>query len=496
MKKRGKTIVWLCSESVPYAKSGGLADVSGALPEALAQRGHDVYVIMPYYPQIMWKYNHELKVRYQNLVVPISYWNEWAQILEIKRSERLRFLFIEFHRYFDRPFLYDYYGKEYEDNADRFIFFSRAAMQAILALKLKPDIIHANDWHTALACVYLRSHLYRGFENFSKCASVLTIHNIAYQGNFSKFKIDLTGLGWSYFNYHCLEFYDNICLLKGGIMTAQKVNTVSPTYALETLSPEYGFSLDGPLRERAIHGDYCGILNGIDVNEWNPETDKLIPKNFSINNLEGKKKCKTELQKAFSLEENPNISLFGIVSRLAYQKGIDVFAASAERMLKEGDPVQFAVLGTGENYLESWLSRLAGAYPGKFAVYIGFNNKLAHLIEAGSDIFVMPSRYEPCGLNQMYSMRYGTAPLVRATGGLDDTVKNFDINNPSSSTGFKFWDLNTVSLLNTMRWASSVYYNEPNAFNAMRKNMMQQDFSWNKTAGEYETLYDHALGRL
>ncbi len=493
MKK--KTIVWICSEAAPFAKSGGLADVSGALPAALADRGHHLHVIMPFYPQIMGRYNQKLKVRYQGLGVPLGHWNEWAQILDIRISERLCFHFIEHHRFFDRPSLYDHNGVEFADNPERFIFFSRAAMQAVLAMRLKPDIIHANDWHSALACVYLRSPLYRQFDNFSHCASIVTIHNIAYQGNFEKSKMPLTGLGWQYFNSHCLEFHDRLCLLKGGVMTAHAVNTVSPTYALETLSPEYGFSLDPSLRERAMNGDYKGILNGIDSDEWNPESDKLIPSNFTRERMAGKKVCKRKLQREMSLPERSDVPLFGLVSRLAYQKGIDIFASCVEEALLK-DEMQFVILGSGEPFLQTRLSYLASKHPEKIAVKIGFDNRLAHMIEAGSDIFLMPSRYEPCGLNQMYSMRYGTAPLVRATGGLDDTVSNFDYANPSASTGFKFWDLNPRSLLDTMRWAASVYRNKPQSFKAMQKNMMLQDFSWNRTAGEYEKLYDNAAGRL
>ncbi len=490
-----KTIVWLCSEAVPFAKSGGLADVSGALPTALAARGHNVFVIMPYYPKLMGDYNWKLKVRHANLGVPLGTKTRWAQILELKFSDRLTFLFIEHHDYFDRPELYESGGRDFSDNAERFIFLSRAAMQAILALKLKPDIIHANDWHTALACVYLKSHLYKDLPNFSKCASVLTIHNIAYQGNFSKSLIQLTGLGWEYFNFHCLEFYDNICLLKGGIMMAHMLNTVSPAYALETLSPQFGFSLDSPLRERAFHGAYRGILNGIDTENWNPETDNLIPKNFSDSDMSGKKICKKALQKEFSLPISTSTPLLGIVSRLAYQKGIDVFASAAEEMLKYDD-VQFVILGTGEPWLQSKLQHLATTYPAKFAVRIGFSDKTAHMIEAGSDLFVMPSRYEPCGLNQMYSMRYGTAPIVRATGGLDDTVKNFSAENPGDSTGFKFWELYPQALLGTMRWAASVFRDQKKSFAKMRGNMMKQDFSWDSTASKYEELYEDAINRL
>lgn len=487
-----KTIVWVTSEAVPYAKSGGLADVSGALPAALAERGHHVYVIMPYYPKLMGKYNHELKVRHQLLGVPFCGRTEWAQLLEHKISNRLSYIFIEYHHFFDRSSLYDWNGTAYGDNPERFIFFCRAAMQAVLALELNPDILHVNDWHAALCSVYLISHLYRNYANFANCASVLTIHNVAYQGTYNKSYLYCTGLGWEYFNYHCLEFYDNISFLKAGIMTSHMVNTVSPSYALEILSPYHGYLMDSALRERAAQGAFHGILNGIDVNVWNPETDKFIPKNFSKDNMSGKKTCKAELQKMFSLPQRPDSPLFGIVSRLVYQKGIDIFANAVQDMLLYDD-VQFVIIGTGESWLQNRLCQLAAKYPAKLGIQIGYSDETAHLIEAGCDFFVMPSRYEPCGLNQMYSAHYGTAPIVRATGGLDDTVCNFDISKPWISTGFKFWDLNPQALLNTMRWAASIYRLHPKEFRQMQINAMSQDFSWNHTASLYEKLYDEAL---
>ncbi len=493
--KEARNIVWLCSECTPYAKSGGLADVSGALPDALASRGHKVTVIMPYYPQLMTRFNNTLKVRHRMLGVPFRGGIEWAQILEHPAEGGISRYFIEFHKYYDRPSLYDWNNWEFGDNADRFIFFCRAAMEAIRALGISPDIIHANDWHSALACVYLRSGLYNALDNFSRTASVLTIHNLAYQGDYHKNTMPLTGLGWEYFNYHCLEYYDRVNLLKGGIMTAHMVNTVSPSYALETLSPEGGYGLDGPLRERAFNGAYRGIINGVDSDVWNPETDPLIPKNYSAGKIRGKDACKAGLQKEFGLPVRPDVPLFGIVSRLAYQKGIDIFADAVEDMLKYDD-AQFAVLGSGEPQLHDRLSWFCWKYPEKFRAWIGYNEKYSHMIEAGSDFFVMPSRYEPCGLNQMYSMLYGTAPVVRATGGLEDTVANFDPSSPEKSSGFKFWDLNPGALLGTMRWAASVYRDRPIEFKRMRSGMMRQDFSWNHTAALYEELYKDAIGRV
>ena len=365
-------------------------------------------------------------------------------------------------------------------------------MQAVLALNLNPNILHTNDWPTALCNIYLRSPLYWNEDNFKNCRSVLTIHNIGYQGTFDKSNLFLTGLGWEYFNKSCLEYHDQLNFLKAGIMTADMVNAVSPTYAKEILSPDYGFTLDSTLQHVDYMNKLRGILNGIDVDEWNPATDPLLPAHYSVDDLAGKAACKEALQKEFGLNVDPAVPIFGIVSRLASQKGIDVFGDVIESILHE-DKVQVAILGTGDPGLEGHLSYLNGKFPGKFSVYIGYDNKLAHLIEGGSDFFVMPSRYEPCGLNQMYSMRYGTVPIVRGTGGLEDTITNYDHNNLDNSNGFKFYDLAYDALKNTLKWAISVYYNEPENLKRLIHNGMKKDFSWHKTASEYETMYEDSF---
>ena len=485
-------IVWTTSEAAPYAKTGGLADVSYSLPYALAENGHNVSVFMPYYPQVMAEKCESTECIYELLGVPFGNGNEqWARIRRHKRSENLSFYFIECDRFFDRPKLYDWDGNEYSDNAERFIFLSRAIMQAILALDIKADVLHCNDWHTALCNVYLKSSLYNSFNNFSQTKSIMTIHNIGYQGIFDKSNLYWTGLDWSYFNVQCFEFYDQLNFLKAGVLTADMVTTVSPTYAEEILSLEYAFGLEHPLRHKAGQGKLRGILNGIDVKEWAPETDKLIPHNFSHQDLTGKALCKMELQKEFGLDVRPDTPLYGVVSRLAHQKGLDIFISSIDEMLKEDD-VQFVIIGSGERWQEKALSDYAKAYPDRFACYIGYNNKLAHMVEAGSDFFVMPSRYEPCGLNQMYSMKYGTLPIVRSTGGLEDTVNNYSAEHTNIATGFKFFDLYPAALRDTMRWAASVYRNDKLAFAQMISNGMTTDFSWHHTAVKYEALYQHA----
>lgn len=485
-------IVWTTSEAAPYAKTGGLADVSYSLPYALAENGHNVSVFMPYYPQVMAEKCDDTECVYELLGVPFGEGNEeWAQIRRHKISDNLSFYFIAFDRFYDRPKLYDWQGVEYSDNAERFIFLSRAIMQAVLALDIKVDVLHSNDWHTALCNVYVKSDLYNKYKNFSETKSILTIHNIGYQGVFDKANLPLTGLSWDYFNVNCFEFYDRINFLKAGVMTSDMVTTVSPTYAEEILSTEYGFDLEQPLQHRAAEGKLRGILNGIDVLEWNPEVDKLIPYNFSHNDLAGKVLCKAELQKKLGLEVRPDVPVYGVVSRLAHQKGLDVFLECIEEMLEEDD-VQFAIIGSGDPAQEAALAKYAKAYPSKFGCHIGYSNKLAHMVEAGADFFVMPSRYEPCGLNQMYSMRYGTVPIVRATGGLEDSVINYSGSRVNNATGFKLYDLYPASLRHTMRWAASVYRDDKSAFEEIVINGMKMDFSWESTAVEYEELYQHA----
>ncbi len=483
-------IVWVTSESTPFAKTGGLADVSEALPKALAARGHHVSVIMPWYPQKMSRMGLRFSAVYDNLKVPFDGGEEWARILEYDKAPGLKYYFVEFNRFYDRPTLYDWGGTEYSDNAARFIFLSRAAMEICVHLKLEPDILHANDWHSALCCVYLKSELYA--QSLPGCRSVLTIHNVGYQGSFDKGNLFWTGLGWQYFNYMCLEFYDRINLLKGGIMTADMVSTVSPTYAREILSRNFAFGLEGPLQNAAFRGKLRGILNGIDVSVWNPRTDRLLPARYSEDSLEGKALCKQVLQNQFGLVCDPNRPLFAVISRLAFQKGLDILADSLEDILPYDD-WQFVILASGDKALEARCRSLAERFPGKLAAFLGYaGDASAHLAEAGADFFVMPSRYEPCGLNQMYSMAYGTLPVVRHTGGLADTVVNYDRNAPSKSTGFVLWDLNRESLRETLRWAAGVWYSSKDHIALMRRCGMTADFSWNHTAEQYEKMYNDA----
>ncbi|UDQ99133.1 glycogen synthase GlgA [Lentisphaerota bacterium WC36G] len=487
-----KNIVWVSSEVHPYAKTGGLADVVASLSLQQSKMGHNVSVIMPFYRQQIADLNIKFNKKYDLLEVPFGFHTEWAQVLEHRVNKNLKFYFIEFDRFFDRPTLYDYNGSEYSDNGQRYIFFSRAAMETVKLLNIKADILHTNDWHSALCCVYLKSDLYSHLPQFKKCRSVLTIHNIGYQGRIDKSNMYWTNLGWEYFNFQCLEYYDCINLLKGGILTADMVNAVSPTYADEILSSEFSFGLDGPLRHCASRGKLRGIINGIDIERWDPTSDELIEANFSYRTItKGKAKCKADLQKDFNLPIRADIPLFGTISRLADQKGLDVLAKCLEKMLANND-IQFVLLGDGDDYLEKYFQYLRDRFPAKVGVYLGYNDKLAHEIEAGCDMFLMPSRYEPCGLNQMYSMRYGTVPIVRATGGLEDTVNCYSVEKISKATGFKFYDLHLNALRNTIEWACEVYLNKPKDFRKMQINGMKEDFSWQHTAKLYELLYEDA----
>ena len=487
-----KNIVWVSSEVHPFAKTGGLADVVASLSLQQSKMGHKVSVIMPYYRQQINRLNIKFDKCYNLLGVPFGFHTEWAQLLEHKVSKNLTFYFIEFDRFYDRQTLYDYNGSEYSDNGQRYIFFSRAAMEAVKMLNIKADILHANDWHSALCCVYLKSDIYRNHIAFKNCRSILTIHNIGYQGRIDKSNMYWTNLGWEYFNFQCLEYYDGINLLKGGIMTADMVNTVSPTYADEILSNDYSFGLDGALRHCASRGKLRGIINGIDDERWNPATDNFLKANYNAKTItKGKAQCKTQLQKDFNLPIRADVPLLGTVSRLAEQKGLDVLAKVMEKFLRNND-VQFVLLGDGDTYLENFFQYLQQRYPAKVGIYLGYNGKLAHEIEAGCDMFLMPSRYEPCGLNQMYSMRYGTVPIVRATGGLEDTVHCYSQGNLKKATGFKFYDLHVNALRNTIEWACDVYCNKPKDFKKMQINGMKEDFSWKHTAKLYELLYEDA----
>lgn len=481
-------IVMISSECVPFAKSGGLADVVGALPAALRALGHEAIVIMPKYRDI-----DAEKYYLRPFLAPMGVWmgdaEEWCAVYTTETPDGVPVYFIESDKYFDRPGLYhDADFNDYQDNPRRFGFFTRAALQLCIDMEFKPDIVHAHDWQAALAPAYLKIW---HWDNpvLGDAASVLTIHNIGYQGVYSAAHYDYLGLQWGNFTSDKFEDHGRINFLKGGIRYADVVNTVSPGYAQQTRTPEYAHGLAPYLNDKG--GNYLGILNGVDYRQWNPEVDKLIPARYSVGDLSGKAVCKRELQKRLYLDPRPGIPLVGVISRLVEQKGLDLLAGAIEGMVHDM-VVQFAILGSGDKGLESYFGSLPARYPGRIGSYIGYSNELAHWIEAGSDFFLMPSRYEPCGLNQIYSLRYGTLPIVRATGGLDDTVQQYD-EGAGEGTGFKFWEPSSSALYYTVGWAVSTYYDRKPHMRNMIKRAMAQRFSWVDSARAYVDAYQQAI---
>jgi len=480
-------IVMIASECVPYAKTGGLADVVGALPKTLQAMGHQVMVVIPKYSLIDYT-RHGLNPFLQSMGVWMGDAQEWCSV-HMTSKYGYPVYFIEAHKYFDRWGLYhDQYFNDYQDNPRRFGFLTRAALQLCRDLNFRPDIVHAHDWQAALAPGYLKIWDWND-PVLGGAASVLTIHNIAYQGVYSAKDYDYLGLQWGNFTPSKFEDHGRINFLKGGIHYADMVNTVSPTYAWETRTPSGGYGLAPYLNDR---GDaYVGILNGVDYTQWNPAVDPLIPAHYTVKDLSGKGLCKQALQQRFGLEVNPNIPIIGVVSRLVSQKGLDLLAQTIEDITRDM-LVQFVVLGSGDPGLENFYRSLPSRYPGRMGSYIGFNEELSHWIEAGCDFFIMPSIYEPCGLNQIYSLKYGTVPIVRATGGLDDTVQQYD-ESSGSGTGFKFWDATPAAIYYTVGWAVSTYFDRPKHMQAMIRLAMVQSFSWEDSARQYEQLYEQAM---
>jgi len=477
----------IASECVPYAKTGGLADVVGALPKALRELGHEVIVVMPKYALIDY-IRYELRPFISTLGVWMGNTEEWCSV-HIADHDGTPVYFIEANKYFDRWGLYhDSDNNDYQDNPRRFGFLARAGLQLCRDIGFVPDIVHAHDWHTALAPAYLKIWHWND-PVLGGAAGVLTIHNIAYQGAYNARDLDYLGLQWSNFTSNKFEDHSRVNFLKGGIFYADMVNTVSPSYARETRTPQGGYGLAPYLNDRGEN--YIGILNGADYSHWNPAVDKLIPRRYSADNLSGKVVCKSELQKRFLLDADPNVPLIGVVSRLVAQKGLDLLAQTIEGIVTSM-LVQFVILGTGDKGLEGYYGTLPARYPGRVGSYIGFSEELSHWIEAGADFFIMPSISEPCGLNQMYSLKYGTLPIVRSTGGLDDTVDQYD-EATGAGTGFKFWEPTAGAIYYTVGWAVSTYFDRRDHIQKMIQNAMAQDYSWEKSARQYVALYERAL---
>ncbi len=487
MKKEDKrlTIVFASSEAVPFSKTGGLADVSGALPSALAENGHDVHLFTPLYGTID-KKRFRLGKRGVKVKVAMSSRIVDGEVVSI-RNEGVNVHFISNDSYFNRDGLYQTdSGGDYPDNAERFSFFCKAVLSGIKSLEIKPDVIHVNDWQTALVPVYLKT-THDLDPAFRKTASVMSIHNIGYQGLFDSRQWHLTGLDFSLFNPDLLEFHDQISFLKGGVAFSDILTTVSRTYAEEIQTGEYGCGLDGMLSARSK--TLTGIVNGIDTKVWNPTTDKLIPANYSSRNLAGKKICRKTLLEKSGLKDNDE-PVMGVISRLVEQKGFDLLAPSIDSLLDRG--AKLVLLGSGHEGLEKVFRELAHKRPDKVSVTIGYNDRLAHMIEAGCDMFLMPSRYEPCGLNQLYSLGYGTPPVVRATGGLNDTVVNYDIVS-GEGNGFKFHAPSPTDFYWKTVEAISLFSSNKDAWHKMVKNGMREDHSWSNSALEYEGRYRQAI---
>ncbi len=479
-------ILMIASECVPFAKTGGLADVVGALPNALQALGHRVIVVMPKYSLIEYA-KHGLNPFQQSMGVWMGNTQEWCSV-HMSSQYGAPVYFIESHQYFDRWGLYhDAAFYDYQDNARRFGFLTRAALQLCRDMNFKPDIVQSHDWQAALAPAYLK--VWHWNDPFlSNAASLLTIHNLAYQGVYSAADYDYLGLQWRNFTPNVFEDHGRVNFLKGGIHFADMVNTVSPTYAWETRAPAGGFGLAPFLNARG--DDYVGILNGVDYTRWDPAVDPLIPARYTCEDRSGKALCKRELQQRFDLTPDPDVPVVGIISRLVNQKGLDLLAQTIERIVQDMR-IQFVILGAGDPGLEHFYGELPARLPGRVGSYIGYNDELSHWIEAGSDFFLMPSVYEPCGLNQIYSLRYGALPIVRATGGLDDTVQQYD-EASGMGTGFKFWEVSPAAIYYTVGWAVSTYFDRPQHLQNMICMAMAQRFSWEDSARQYEQVYDRA----
>ncbi len=477
------------SEVGPFAKTGGLADVCGALPLALSRLGAQPTVVMPAFRRHIAKSGlpiHDTEISFD---IPIGTKVVPGRLLQSQLpGSNVPVYFVDQPDYFDRAELYREKGADYKDNCERFVFFCRAVMESIRLLELNVDVVHCNDWQTGLIPAYLRCE-YQHAHGYEHVVSLMTIHNLAYQGRFWLWDMLLTGLDWKYFNWKQMEFYGDLNLLKTGIVFADAVSTVSRRYAQEIQTPELGCGLEGVLQQRAdmLHG----IINGVEDAVWNPATDPLIPMKYTVANWpDGKGVCKAALQATFNLPAAPDTPVIGLIGRLADQKGWDLVAAVMKRWVRDVD-AQWVILGAGEPQYHELLASLAREHPNRIGVKLEFSEKLAHLIEAGSDMFLMPSRYEPCGLNQLYSLKYGTVPVVRETGGLADTVRDLtsDSLSAGAATGFSFAPYDPSALEETLRRAMEVFVQQPAVWSNLVETGMQQDWSWGNSARRYLELY-------
>jgi starch synthase len=476
-------IVFAASECTPWAKTGGLADVVGALPRALAKLGHTVSVFLPYYRQVA-KLVPQAPTAVPSLTIPFPSYNRFVRILDGGLKDGVQHYFVDSPELFDRESFYSTPSGDYADNAERFGLFSRAVIEATKVLGV-PDVFHVHDWQAAMIAVLLRSTYF--FDPVMRSVPVvLTIHNAGYQGCFPPRTMETLLLPWDMFTFTKLEQDDTLNFLKGGIVYADALTTVSRKYAEEIQTAEFGNGLDNVLRQR--RGDLFGILNGVDYDEWDPATDPHIAAHYTADNLDGKKECRRDLLHAFGLENIKNeTAVIGVVSRFATQKGFDFIVTIMDQLVLED--MVLLMLGNGEEYYERLLLEMAARFPDKVRVQVKYDNVIAHKIEAGSDIFLMPSRYEPCGLNQIYSLKYGTIPVVRATGGLEDTIDEQPF---GGGNGFKFWGYNPWELMDALVRALGTFKNKDEWTRMMRRGM-GQEFSWDAPAHEYVRVYERVI---
>lgn len=485
-------VLFATSEAVPFATTGGLGDVCGSLPFALCELGHDVRVILPAYRCIRYA-GRDIRPLGLEFIVPVGSKTVSGRILEC-RSDPVTFYFVQQDYYYDRDALYSVHGQDYADNCERFVFFSRAVMEAMRLLDFYPDILHAHDWQTGLVPAYLKieyahSPLYRSI------GSVFTIHNMAYQGRFWHWDMLLTGLDWKYFNWEQMEAYGQLNLLKTGIVFADAVSTVSPRYAEEIQTPQFGAGLEGVIRTK--RHVLWGILNGVDYSTWNPATDPHLPVRFDVNTVwQNKPFCKAALQSEMGLPQRPNVPLFGMIGRLTHQKGFDLVKEILPEWLERKD-AQWVILGTGDTELEKAFRELAERFPEKLAVRFDFCLPLAHRIQGGADMFIMPSRFEPCGLAQLQGLKYGTIPVVRAIGGLADTIVDYSPETLAAGTanGFVFQDETPQALAEALDRACAAYAQQE-VWRRLVDIAMRQDWSWARSAPRYVEMYETVIRRV
>ncbi|MFH0887354.1 MAG: glycogen synthase GlgA [bacterium] len=480
-------ILFLSSEVVPFAKTGGLADVAGALPKELKSLGHDVRIVMPRYQMIDVE-KFFLKPLKLSFDIDISGQVHKTGVFEanIPGTDVITY-FIDNEEYFgSRKELYMVAGKDYPDNLERFTLYSKATLQLLKGISFKPDVIHCNDWQTALVAAYLKT-LYADDPFFKNTAIVYSVHNMGYLGLFPKESLPITGLSWSEYGSEKMEFWGNISISKAGFVYSDIISTVSETYAKEIQTEEYGCGLDGLLRYRSQ--DVIGILNGIDLELWDPSHDPHIAKKYNSENLYGKLECKLMLQKNSGLPAREDVPVMGMITRLVDQKGLDIFSEVLDAIM--GLKFQLVILGTGDTKYHELLSKAKQKYPNQISLNLTFDATVAQTIYAGSDVFIMPSRYEPCGLGQLISFRYGTVPIVRSTGGLADTVHDFSLRD-ASGDGFVFTEYSGRALFESVRHAAEVYRNRT-VWSMIVRRIMKYDYSWKVSAKKYVDLYEGAM---